>query len=85
MPGDCSAAPAARTGSTGRASPASRKARWARWSPRRSPARSRQYGYYGYRFRLLYSQGPDAPGGAYDYLVKGRMLGGFAVIAWPVR
>lgn len=42
-------------------------------------------GYYGYRFRLLYSQGPDAPGGAYDYLVKNRMLGGFAVIAWPVR
>jgi hypothetical protein len=44
-----------------------------------------QNGYYGYRFRLLYSQGPDAPGGAHDYLVKGRMLGGFAVIAWPVR
>ena len=42
-------------------------------------------GYYGYRFRLLYSQGPDAPGGAYDYLVKGRMLGGFAVLAWPVK
>lgn len=42
-------------------------------------------GYYGYRFRLLYSQGPDAPGGAYDYVVKGRMLGGFAVIAWPVH
>jgi hypothetical protein len=42
-------------------------------------------GYHGYRFRLLYSQGPDAPGGAYDYLVKGRMIGGFAVIAWPVR
>jgi hypothetical protein len=44
-----------------------------------------QNGYYGYRFRLLYSQGPDAPGGAYDYLVRDRMLGGFAVIAWPVR
>jgi len=42
-------------------------------------------GYYGYRFRLLYAQGPAAPGGAYDYLVNGRMLGGFAVIAWPVR
>ncbi|MGQ3301713.1 DUF2950 domain-containing protein [Reyranella sp.] len=42
-------------------------------------------GYYGYRFRLLYSQGPDAPGGAYDYLVKGRMIGGFAILAWPVR
>ena len=42
-------------------------------------------GYYGYRFRLIYSQGPNAPGGAYDYVVKGRMLGGFAIIAWPVR
>jgi hypothetical protein len=42
-------------------------------------------GYYGYRFRLLYSQGPDAPGGAYDYLVKDRMIGGFAILAWPIR
>jgi hypothetical protein len=49
------------------------------------PGEIQEYGYYGYRFRLLYSQGPDAPGGAYDYLVKGRMLGGFAVMAWPVR
>lgn len=46
---------------------------------------AQEKGYYGYRFRLLYSQGSDAPGGAYDYLVKGRMIGGFAVIAWPVR
>ena len=42
-------------------------------------------GYYGYHFRLLYAQGPAAPGGAYDYLVNGRMMGGFAVIAWPVH
>jgi Protein of unknown function (DUF2950) len=41
--------------------------------------------YHGYRFRLLYRQGPDAPGGAYDYLVNGRMIGGFAVLAWPVK
>jgi hypothetical protein len=46
---------------------------------------AQEKGYYGYRFRLLYSQGPDAPGGAYDYLVNGRMIGGFAVIAWPVK
>jgi hypothetical protein len=49
------------------------------------PGEIQRDGYYGYRFRLLYSQGPEAPGGAYDYLVNGRMLGGFAVIAWPVR
>lgn len=42
-------------------------------------------GYYGYRFRLLYSQGRDAPGGARDYLVRDRMRGGFAVLAWPVH
>jgi len=42
-------------------------------------------GYYGYRFRLLYAQGPDAPGGAYEYLVNNRMIGGFAILAWPIR
>jgi hypothetical protein len=41
-------------------------------------------GYHGYRYRLLYGQGPNAPGGAYSYLVNGRMIGGFGVIAWPV-
>jgi hypothetical protein len=41
-------------------------------------------GYYGYHYRLLYGQGPDAPGGAYSYLAGGRMIGGFAVLAWPV-
>jgi hypothetical protein len=41
-------------------------------------------GYFGYRFRMLYGQGADAPGGAYSYLVNNRMIGGFAVIAWPV-
>jgi len=42
-------------------------------------------GYYGYRYRLLYGQGPAAKGGAYSYLVNGRMIGGFGAIAWPVR
>lgn len=41
-------------------------------------------GYHGYKYRLLYGQGANAPGGAYDYLVKGRMVGGFAIVAWPV-
>jgi hypothetical protein len=49
------------------------------------PGEVERDGYYGYRFRLLYSQGPDAPGGARDYLVRDRMMGGFAVIAWPVH
>lgn len=38
---------------------------------------------YGYNFRLLHGQGPAAPGGAHDYIVNGRMIGGFAAIAWP--
>ena len=42
-------------------------------------------GHYGYNFRLLYAQGPAAPGGARDYIINGRMIGGFAAIAWPVR
>jgi hypothetical protein len=39
--------------------------------------------YHGYVYRLLTSQGANAPGGAYDYVVRDQMLGGFAVIAHP--
>ncbi|MBN3752452.1 DUF2950 domain-containing protein [Paraburkholderia sp. Tr-20389] len=42
-------------------------------------------GYHGYHYKLLTSQGPHAPGGAYDYLAHGKLFGGFAVIAWPAR
>ncbi|TCF97315.1 hypothetical protein BZM26_32345 [Paraburkholderia strydomiana] len=42
-------------------------------------------GYFGYHYKLLESQGPHAPGGAYDYVVHGKLFGGFAVIAWPVQ
>jgi hypothetical protein len=41
--------------------------------------------YHGYIFRILEAQGPAAPGGAVDYLVDGRMIGGFAVLAWPAE
>jgi hypothetical protein len=39
--------------------------------------------YHGYHYRILKGQGPDAKGGAYDYVVQGKMIGGFALIAWP--
>lgn len=39
--------------------------------------------YYGYFFRILTAQGPDAPGGAKNYVVDNRMTGGFALIAYP--
>jgi Protein of unknown function (DUF2950) len=42
-------------------------------------------GYHGYHYRILKSQGPSAPGGAYDYMVGGRMRSGFAIVAWPVK
>jgi hypothetical protein len=41
--------------------------------------------YHGYFFHILKSQGPDAPGGGMDYVVKGAMIGGFAMVAWPAE
>jgi len=41
--------------------------------------------YHGYFYRLITAQGADAPGGAYDYDVKGNLVGGFALIAWPAE
>ncbi len=41
--------------------------------------------YHGYRYRMLSAQGKDAAGGAFSYLVNGRMIGGFAAVAWPAK
>jgi hypothetical protein len=41
--------------------------------------------YHGYYYRLLMGQGKDAPGGAYDYLVRGKMMGGFGMVAYPAQ
>jgi hypothetical protein len=41
--------------------------------------------YHGYFYRILTAQGPDAPGGAYDYGVNGKMIGGFALVAYPAQ
>ncbi len=41
--------------------------------------------YHGYYFRVLKSQGPDTAGGAFNYVVNGKMIGGFALIAWPAE
>lgn len=40
-------------------------------------------GYHGYVYRILYSQGKNATGGARDYIVNDRMIGGFGLIATP--
>jgi len=41
--------------------------------------------YHGYFFHILKAQGPAAEGGAMDYVVKGQMIGGFALAAWPAN
>ncbi len=41
--------------------------------------------YHGYYFRVLTQQGPNAPGGTLDYVVRGKMIGGFALVAWPAE
>ena len=48
-------------------------------------ARRTGQGYYGYHYKLLTSQGKHAPGGAFDYVAHHRLIGGFAVVAWPVK
>jgi hypothetical protein len=39
--------------------------------------------FHGYYYRLLTAQGKDAPGGARSYIAHGRMIGGFALVAYP--
>jgi hypothetical protein len=41
--------------------------------------------YHGYYFKILTRQGKHAPGGKYKYIVNGRMIAGFALVAWPAE
>jgi hypothetical protein len=41
--------------------------------------------YHGYYFKVLRAQGSHAPGGDYDYVINGNMIGGFALVAWPAE
>ena len=41
--------------------------------------------YHGYYFKILTRQGRHAPGGKYNYLINGRMIAGFALVAWPAQ
>lgn len=49
------------------------------------PLRGRPTPYHGYLYRILKAQGGNAPGGAQDYVVGGKMIGGFALIAYPAH
>ena len=41
--------------------------------------------YHGYLFKILKAQGKNADGGAFDYVVNGKMILGFAVVAYPAQ
>ena len=41
--------------------------------------------FHGYLFKILTRQGKHAPGGKYDYIINGNMIGGFAMVAWPAE
>ncbi|HVS73016.1 MAG TPA: DUF2950 domain-containing protein [Phycisphaerae bacterium] len=41
--------------------------------------------FHGYVFRILTKQGPSAPGGAYNYVINGHMVAGFAFLAYPAE
>jgi hypothetical protein len=48
-----------------------------------TPQAGKQQPFHGYFYRILYKQGADAQGGAKDYMVNGKLTGGFAFIAYP--
>jgi hypothetical protein len=41
--------------------------------------------YRGYYYRVLKGQTEHAPGGAYEYVINGNMIAGFAMLAWPAE
>jgi hypothetical protein len=41
--------------------------------------------YRGYYFKILTRQGPSAPGGKYSYVINGRLIAGFALVAYPAE
>jgi len=41
--------------------------------------------FHGYYYKILKTQGENAPGGVYDYVVNGKMIGGFALVAYPAE
>jgi hypothetical protein len=41
--------------------------------------------FHGYIYKILRRQGRAAPGGAIDYVARGKMIGGFALLAYPAE
>ncbi len=57
--------------------------RLARANLPQAKAKSSTKPFHGYYYRILTKQGAHAPGGARDYFVNGRLIGGVALLAWP--
>lgn len=51
----------------------------------RSSAGETSQPFHGYLLKILTTQGKHAPGGKYDYIINGNMIGGFALVAWPAE
>jgi hypothetical protein len=41
--------------------------------------------FHGYRFKILTAQGASAPGGAFNYIINGNLIAGFALVAYPAH
>ena len=50
-----------------------------------TPEANKQHPFHGYFYRILTKQGGEARGGAKDYIVNGKMTGGFAFVAYPEK
>jgi DUF2950 family protein len=74
---------------TGRRHKAKRQVLWVNLSPRRQGRDDRVGGgrtpFHGYYFKIITQQGPAAAGGELDYVVKGQMIGGFALFVYPAE
>jgi hypothetical protein len=53
------------------------------YTPKSGEAVTAPEPFHGYYFKILLRQGKHAPGGEYNYVINGRMIAGFALIAWP--
>jgi len=53
------------------------------YKPKRTSTTRTAAPFHGYNFKVLYRQGPSAPGGRYGYVINGNMIAGFALVAYP--
>jgi hypothetical protein len=58
-------------------------AQWEGYAPEQTDDDSVPGPFHGYFYKILNRQGKHAPGGKYNYVINGHMIGGFAMVAWP--